>query len=76
MAGLAVAHARSSDISRSLLADPDLTLETETAIELTLASQISKNLSIQPSIQYIINPGASKGLPDALAVGMRASVGF
>ena len=44
--------------------------------EMTYQAQITPFLSIQPNIQYIIHPGTVQNLPNALVLGIRASVTF
>lgn len=44
--------------------------------ELTYQAQITRFVSIQPDLQYIINPGTAQNLPNALIIGMRANVTF
>ncbi len=48
----------------------------ETNIELTYRTALAPWLTIQPDIQYIINPGARPALRDALLFGLRVEVGF
>jgi porin len=43
----------------------------EAAIELTWRAVLNDWLTMQPDVQYVINPGASPALDDALAVGLR-----
>lgn len=43
----------------------------ETNIELTYSTQINSWLRLQPNIQYVTNPGADKGLHNALVFGVR-----
>ncbi len=43
----------------------------ETSIELTYRAQLTDWLAIQPDIQYVLNPGVTGGLSDALVVGVR-----
>ncbi|MBI9072104.1 MAG: carbohydrate porin [Melioribacteraceae bacterium] len=70
--GLAVASAHNSDECRCATAlDP-----YETNIELTYSTNIFEWLSIQPDIQYIINPSAEANIENSLVVGTRISVGF
>lgn len=48
----------------------------ETAIELTYSDAVTSWLSVQPDIQYIINPGTDPALDNALVLGMRTTVTF
>lgn len=44
----------------------------ETALELTYSFAVNDHLSIQPELQYILNPGFESGLENAWVVGLRA----
>jgi len=46
----------------------------ETAVELTYRAQVTPWLTVQPDVQYVINPGADPALKDALVVGFRFEV--
>lgn len=48
----------------------DSKIKTETAIELSYKMKLHKHLTIQPNIQYIINPGDSPELIDNALVGI------
>jgi porin len=48
----------------------------ETAVELTYLAPITKFLSIQPNVQYVINPDADSTLPNAFAIGVRIMISF
>ena len=48
----------------------------EVAIELTYLAEFWSGFSIQPDIQYIVNPGTDQSLGNALAVGLRTGVAF
>ncbi|MBX9742199.1 MAG: carbohydrate porin [Chthoniobacterales bacterium] len=48
----------------------------EMIFELTYQAQINSFLSLQPDLQYIINPGTTQNLPNALVIGLRASLTF
>ena len=73
--GLAVAHAS--------LGDPAFYAATiagvepkraETAIELTYSHRLNDRITIQPDLQYVLNPGWSASVRDALVVGVRLEV--
>ena len=51
-------------------------LGAEMALEATYLTQITKWLSLQPDLQFIINPGGNKGLSNALVIGGRLSITF
>ncbi|SLK04936.1 carbohydrate porin [Novosphingobium mathurense] len=68
--GAALAHARTSTQYRA--ANPST--RAETALELTVAKALTPWLSIQPDLQYVIDPGAVPGVDDALAAGLRITL--
>jgi porin len=43
----------------------------ETALELTYRAQVTPWLTVQPDVQYVINPGADTALKNALVAGLR-----
>ncbi|MBU3666353.1 MAG: carbohydrate porin [Chthoniobacterales bacterium] len=49
---------------------------TEMVLEATYQVQISPCLTLQPDVQFIVQPGGSTAVPDALVIGMSASVSF
>lgn len=52
-------------------------LPNETVLELTYQYQIIENISLQPDIQYIINPcGTDMSLKSALVMGIRVEIGI
>lgn len=69
--GIAGAHNSDDYITSSGPADSN-----EIALELTYADNITPWLSVQPDVQYIVNPGTDPSLENALAVGARISVNF
>ncbi len=48
----------------------------ETNLELTYSFAINENLSIQPDLQYVINPGFDPSLKNSFIVGLRAVASF
>ncbi len=90
IAGIAVAYAQTSDSLRRFGAQTVALTGTgkgyrphETVIEATYYYQLASWLSIQPDVQYVINPGASldqdpaaKTPGDSLTVGIRTRVDF
>jgi porin len=48
----------------------------EVALELTYRAAITRFLTVQPNVQYVINPGLEPGLADVLAFGLRAELGW
>ncbi len=75
--GLAVAHARNGagflDYRSSQGHQQD---GAETAIELTYSAQLMDWLSLQPDVQYIINPGTDPALGNALMLSLRSTISF
>lgn len=49
---------------------------SEVAVELTYQCQLTPWMTLQPDVQWIIQPGASKEYANALVVGLRAAVVF
>jgi porin len=75
--GIGFGYAQLSDGARSSLADEGSSpTGAEMVIELTYQAALTPWLVVQPDLQYIINPGASTGLGNALVIGARASVTF
>lgn len=72
--GLAVAHARLGEPGRrATLATEGGADRAETAIELTYSRPVTPWLTVQPDLQYVINPGWVPYRADALVVGVRLS---
>jgi porin len=70
--GLAVASAFTSSDYR--LATP--ATGAETVVELTYRAPLTKWLTVQPNLQYVLNPGTDPELGNALAFGLRVELGF
>lgn len=66
--GLAVAYAHTSDWASDVLASAEQTWE------LTYALPVNDWLSLQPDLQYVINPSADPSLDSALVVGLRINL--
>ncbi len=66
-----VAHARNSNEFKDLNTE---NTNSETAIELTYRAVIKPWLSIQPDLQFIINPGTSSDIDNAVLLGIRTEV--
>ena len=71
-AGLAFAMAKTSKGYR--LAQGAEQREAE--IELTYRKQVHSNVTLQPTIQYILNPSADPLVEDALLIGVRSEFAF
>ncbi len=78
IAGLALANARNgSNFIRYARDVEGLSVDhTETAIELTYMAIVQPWLTIQPDLQYVINPGMDSSLDNALVAGVRVEVAF
>jgi porin len=75
--GVAFAYAKlSSDALQQGSSESAGGLGAEMALEATYLTQITKWLSLQPDLQFIINPGGNKGLSNALVIGGRLSITF
>jgi len=72
--GLAVAHARLGDPGRrSIIASDGGADRAETAIELTYVRPVTPWLTVQPDVQYVIDPGWVRSRADAVVMGVRLS---
>lgn len=60
----------------SSLADGTPLMKTETIIEATYRDEILPGLSLQPDIQYVINPSADPSIRNALVLGLRVQFDF
>ena len=76
-AGLAVAAAFLGEDGRAALrADGGRPAAHETVLEASYRVWVTPWLSAQPSVQYVLQPGADRAVPDALAVALRWSASF
>ena len=66
--GLGVARAYASRLLRRATSDP---ATAETTLEATYQIVATGRLTVQPDLQYVIHPGASRGVGSALVVGIR-----
>jgi porin len=71
----------SSDLRRAeevqTLTNPSIAVQSwEMTLELNYGCTIRPGLLVQPGLQYLINPGGNKSVPNALAVGMNVVVNF
>jgi porin len=70
--GLGVARAwRGEDARAAAAAAGESLLAHETVVELTWKLPVTPRLSLQPDVQYIMQPGGVPGRRDALAIGLR-----
>ena len=45
-------------------------------VELNYGCTVRPGLLVQPSLQYLVNPGGNKAVPNALAVGVNLVFNF
>ncbi len=75
--GFYVAAAFAGDELRQARIEEGLATDRhETVLELTYRFQVTDWFSVQPDIQYVINPGLEPDLDNALVVGVRFSAGI
>lgn len=75
--GLAVAIAWNGGDNKQLtLAGGGSPANSEIEIELTYRFTLGDNLALQPDLQYVINPGGTGALKNALVLGIRLEIGF
>jgi hypothetical protein len=55
---------------------PSTSWAYEMTLELTYGCVVMLGLLLQPDLQYIINPGGNRAIPNALAIGVNAVVNF
>jgi len=71
--GLAIAH---GNFNKNLDFNNDDSFKNETAIELTYFLPLNENISIQPDMQYVINPGTDHSVNNALTSMLRMTLEF
>lgn len=75
--GLAIAVATNGNDFRRAQLDVGQPVDgSEIVIELTYSAHVTPMFSLQPDLQYIINPGTDPSLRNALALGVRLGVVF
>ncbi len=75
--GIAVASALNGDTIRHLQSSLDEPVDRhETNLELTYRAPITDWLTLQPDVQWIVNPGTNRSLENAIAIGLRFELGF
>jgi porin len=73
--GVAFAYAQlSSGAQQAEIEEGSVGVGAEMALEVTYQAQITKWLSIQPDLQFIINPDGNQNLDNALVIGARVSI--
>ena len=81
-AGFGVAFGSySGDLRRAeevqALTDPAVGVQSwEMTLELTYGCTVRPGLLVQPSLQYLVNPGGDKAVPNALAIGVNVVFNF
>ena len=73
--GFAIAHANNSHRFRQLAVRNGTPVErSETILELTWRAPVAGWLTLQPSLQYVVNPGMDPQLANAWALGLRVEL--
>lgn len=77
--GIALAYGELSNRAILGMADDEETRPSrggEFLLEATYRCQVTGWMTIQPDLQYIVNPGGVGAIPNALVLGVRAAVNF
>jgi porin len=75
--GLAVGHARNGSVFIDSESSQGRSNDkAETAIELAYSAPLTQWLTVQPDVQYIINPGTDPNLDNALVLSVRTTITF
>jgi porin len=75
--GVAFAYAQLTSAAKdAAIADGPVGVGSEMVLEATYQAKITGWLSIQPDVQFIINPGGTQDLQNAFVVGGRVSINF
>jgi porin len=69
--GIGAAWIKTSSAFRDSTAELD---DYEAAVELTWRATVTDWLTLQPDVQYIVNPGSQRSLRNAVVVGLRFEV--
>jgi len=76
-AGFGVVYGSYSDDLRRAVTSPSVAVQDyEMTLELTYGCAVMPGLLLQPDLQYIINPGGNRAIPNALAIGVNVVVNF
>lgn len=73
VASFGVAHGRNSGRFVREVGEVD---NSETAIELAYRAKVSGFITVQPDVQYVVNPGTDPSLDDALVLSVRVEMAF
>jgi len=83
IAGVAIGYSRISaadrarDMDTRRLTDPSLPVrDHEIVFELSYQARVDTHWSVQPDLQYFVDPGGSTAIPDAVVAGIRNIVRF
>ena len=75
--GAAFAYAQTSNGGRGVVSDAGYSpAGAEMALEFTYQAAVTPWFIVQPDLQYIINPGSTSNIGNALVIGCRASLVF
>lgn len=74
--GLAIGWVGFGEPYRRAAAVGDAPDSREVSIEASYRAPITAWLTLQPDVQYVIDPGGDPALDDALVLGLRAEIGF
>lgn len=66
----------SSSYRRSNPIDLPPLQRAETILEATFSDELLSGVTLQPDIQYVINPAADRTVPNALVLGLRLKIGW
>ncbi len=74
--GLGVAAAHNTSRYLRVLRQDAAADRAEYVVELTYRAILSSRISVQPDVQYIVQPGTDPSLDDALLIGVRVSASW
>jgi porin len=75
--GIAFAYAQLTQGARhAAIISGSTGVGAEMNFEVTYQAQITRWLSIQPDLQFVINPGGNQDLKNALVIGLRTAITF
>lgn len=75
--GVAFAYGQLTSGARQLFVDEGSRgVGAEMVLEVSYQCQVTRWLTVQPDLQYVINPGATQDYSNALVIGARASMTF
>jgi len=74
MVGLAVAAARNGSHFERAQMTAGIATAGETTVELTYLAQMGSWLGVQPDVQYVIHPGGTRVVRNAMVLGLRIAL--